>query len=92
MVVPPVTESGRSADLAGCRTGQRWSRPPRTLPRSGWPSHAARLAATIFRYLDVGGHYAEAITMHSHARRAASGSATAPPKPRRSPTWACFEP
>jgi DNA-binding SARP family transcriptional activator/Tfp pilus assembly protein PilF len=38
----------------------------------GWPDHAAQLAAILFRYLDVGGYYPEAITIHSHARRAAS--------------------
>jgi tetratricopeptide (TPR) repeat protein len=38
---------------------------------NGWPGHATRLAATLFRYLDVGGHYPEAITIHTCARRAA---------------------
>jgi tetratricopeptide (TPR) repeat protein len=37
----------------------------------GWPAHATRLAATLFRYLDSGSHYAEAITIHTHARAAA---------------------
>jgi DNA-binding SARP family transcriptional activator/tetratricopeptide (TPR) repeat protein len=37
----------------------------------GWANHATRLAATLFRYLDSGGHYAEAITVHSQARLAA---------------------
>jgi DNA-binding SARP family transcriptional activator/Tfp pilus assembly protein PilF len=37
----------------------------------GWPSHVTRLAATLFRYLDAGGRFPEAITIHSHARRAA---------------------
>jgi tetratricopeptide (TPR) repeat protein len=37
----------------------------------GWADHATRLAATLFRYLDSGGHYAEAITVHSQARLAA---------------------
>jgi DNA-binding SARP family transcriptional activator/tetratricopeptide (TPR) repeat protein len=37
----------------------------------GWPGHATRLAATVFRYLDQGGHYPEAITIHSHSRAAA---------------------
>jgi DNA-binding SARP family transcriptional activator len=36
----------------------------------GWPGHAIGLAATIFRYLDVG-HFTDAAAMHSHARRAA---------------------
>lgn len=37
----------------------------------GWPNHATRLARTVFRYLDSGGYYTEAIVIHSHARRAA---------------------
>jgi tetratricopeptide (TPR) repeat protein/transcriptional regulator with XRE-family HTH domain len=37
----------------------------------GWPGHATRLAATLFRYLDAGGHFAEAIIIHGHARAAA---------------------
>jgi DNA-binding SARP family transcriptional activator/tetratricopeptide (TPR) repeat protein len=37
----------------------------------GWPGHAIGLAATIFRYPDVG-HFADAAAMHSHARRAAA--------------------
>ena len=28
----------------------------------GWPTHAVRLAATLFRYL-VGGHYTDALTV-----------------------------
>ena len=38
----------------------------------GWPGHAIRLAAVLFRYLDAGGHFAEAITIHGHARDAAA--------------------
>ncbi len=37
----------------------------------GWPHHATRLSATLFRYLDVSGHFAEAITIHTSARSAA---------------------
>jgi DNA-binding SARP family transcriptional activator/tetratricopeptide (TPR) repeat protein len=37
----------------------------------GWPSHATRLAATLFRYLETGGHYGETIAIQNHARRAA---------------------
>jgi DNA-binding SARP family transcriptional activator/tetratricopeptide (TPR) repeat protein len=36
-----------------------------------WPGHATRLASTLFRYLETGGHHREAVTIHSHARRAA---------------------
>jgi DNA-binding SARP family transcriptional activator/Tfp pilus assembly protein PilF len=37
----------------------------------GWAGHATRLAGTLFRYLDSGGHYPEATTIHNQARLAA---------------------
>jgi DNA-binding SARP family transcriptional activator/tetratricopeptide (TPR) repeat protein len=37
----------------------------------GWPGHAIGLSMTLFRYLDSGGHYPEAIIIHGHALRAA---------------------
>jgi tetratricopeptide (TPR) repeat protein len=37
----------------------------------GWSGHATRLAGTLFRYLETGGHHREAVTVHSCARRAA---------------------
>jgi tetratricopeptide (TPR) repeat protein/transcriptional regulator with XRE-family HTH domain len=37
----------------------------------GWPDHATRLAATLFRYLDTAGRFPEACTIHTHARQAA---------------------
>jgi DNA-binding SARP family transcriptional activator/tetratricopeptide (TPR) repeat protein len=37
----------------------------------GWPAHATRLAGTVYRYLETGGHYTDAITIHSAARDAA---------------------
>ncbi|MEO3923373.1 tetratricopeptide repeat protein [Micromonosporaceae bacterium B7E4] len=40
----------------------------------GWPGHTVRLAGTLHRYLD-GGHYADALTIHGHARDAARRSA-----------------
>jgi DNA-binding SARP family transcriptional activator/Flp pilus assembly protein TadD len=36
-----------------------------------WPTHATRLATTLFRHLDNSGHYQEAVAVHSHARQAA---------------------
>jgi DNA-binding SARP family transcriptional activator/Tfp pilus assembly protein PilF len=39
----------------------------------GWPGHATHLAATLFRYLDTGCHYPEAVTIHTHALTAAHG-------------------
>jgi DNA-binding SARP family transcriptional activator/Tfp pilus assembly protein PilF len=38
----------------------------------GWPVHATQLAASLFRYLEAGSHYPEAIIIYTHARRAAS--------------------
>jgi tetratricopeptide (TPR) repeat protein len=37
----------------------------------GWAGHATRLAATLARYLEIGGHYPEAIALYGHAGRAA---------------------
>ena len=36
----------------------------------GWPGHATALASTLFRYLEVGGHCPDALTVHTHALRA----------------------
>jgi tetratricopeptide (TPR) repeat protein/transcriptional regulator with XRE-family HTH domain len=37
----------------------------------GWPGHATRLPAALFRYLDIRGHYLEAIAVHGIACRVA---------------------
>jgi DNA-binding SARP family transcriptional activator/tetratricopeptide (TPR) repeat protein len=37
----------------------------------GWPAQAIGLSATLSRYLETGGHYAAAVTLHTQARRAA---------------------
>jgi tetratricopeptide (TPR) repeat protein/transcriptional regulator with XRE-family HTH domain len=37
----------------------------------GWPAHATHLSITLFRYLDVGSHFPEAISIHTNCRRAA---------------------
>jgi len=37
----------------------------------GWPGHSTRLATTLFRYLTVGGHYPDALTIYTHALHAA---------------------
>ena len=37
----------------------------------GWPGHATRLAETLFRYLDRGGHHCDAHAVHSSALHAA---------------------
>ncbi|MEN3362579.1 MAG: hypothetical protein V7637_6561, partial [Mycobacteriales bacterium] len=40
-------------------------------PGRGWPEHATRLARTLFRYLDAGGHYLDSMAVHGCAREAA---------------------
>jgi DNA-binding SARP family transcriptional activator len=37
----------------------------------GWPGHTTRLAATLYRYLDAGGYYPDAIRIHRLACNAA---------------------
>jgi len=37
----------------------------------GWPRHATRLSATLRNYFVYGGYYAEAVLVHTSARRAA---------------------
>jgi tetratricopeptide (TPR) repeat protein len=39
--------------------------------RGDWPEHAVRLAATLYSYLDNGGHTADAVTVHTAAQQAA---------------------
>jgi tetratricopeptide (TPR) repeat protein len=43
----------------------------------GWPEHATRLAATLYRHLDTGGHYTDAVLLHTHAAAAARDSGDA---------------
>jgi DNA-binding SARP family transcriptional activator/Tfp pilus assembly protein PilF len=45
---------------------------------NGWPGHATRLSAILFRYLDTGGHYAEARTIHRSAADAADRAGDRP--------------
>jgi tetratricopeptide (TPR) repeat protein len=37
----------------------------------GWPGHTTRLAAVLYRYLETGGHSADAVTVHGRANQAA---------------------
>ncbi|MGD0701156.1 MAG: tetratricopeptide repeat protein [Trebonia sp.] len=39
--------------------------------RDGWPGHATQLSAILYRYLDIGGHYPDALAIHGSALRAA---------------------
>jgi hypothetical protein len=75
-VPPPTTPSPPVAEAAAARTWLEVERPALAAAcayasRHGWPAHTVRLARTLFRYLDVAGHYPDALTIHNHARRAA---------------------
>jgi tetratricopeptide (TPR) repeat protein len=37
----------------------------------GWPAHTTGLATTLYRYLNIGGHYPDALAVHTHAQHAA---------------------
>jgi tetratricopeptide (TPR) repeat protein len=39
--------------------------------RHGWPRHAVDLSRTLWRHLEVGGHYEQAMALHTSAERAA---------------------
>ncbi|MGD0062689.1 MAG: BTAD domain-containing putative transcriptional regulator, partial [Streptosporangiaceae bacterium] len=75
-IPPPPTAAPTMADPAAAR---QWLDIERTAllavaahtASCGWPHHATRLAATLFRYLATGGHNAEAIVLHAHALAAA---------------------
>ncbi len=76
-VPPPVTPG---PPVAGPAAARAWLDAERAVlvavtahtAAHGWPGHTTRLAVTLFRYLDVGGHLPEATAIHSHARSAAS--------------------
>ncbi len=43
--------------------------------RDGWPRHGVDLSRILWRYFEVGGHYAEALAVHTAADVAAQGGA-----------------
>jgi DNA-binding SARP family transcriptional activator/tetratricopeptide (TPR) repeat protein len=69
--VPPVTETAAARTWLDAEQANLIAAAAHATA-CGWHSHAVRLAATTSRYLDLGGHYSAAITIHGHARRAAS--------------------
>jgi tetratricopeptide (TPR) repeat protein len=64
--------------LADCDTARQWLNAERACLVAvathtavhGWPAHTLRLSTVLFRYL-VGGHYIDALAVHTHARDAA---------------------
>jgi tetratricopeptide (TPR) repeat protein len=71
--VTPVPPLGTPAVARGWLDAERANLVAITVHTAahGWPSHTIRLATTLFRYLDIGGHYADALRVHTHALRAA---------------------
>ncbi|MGH3940726.1 MAG: ATP-binding protein [Pseudonocardiaceae bacterium] len=75
-IPPPATPTPPVTDPASARAWLDTERAALTTTCAytaahGWPSHTSRLAATLFRYLDAGGHYSDALAVHTHALRAA---------------------
>jgi tetratricopeptide (TPR) repeat protein len=75
-IPPPATPVPPVTDPAGARAwldAERATLVAVTVHTAGhgWAAHTTRLAATLFRYLDAGSHYPEAITIHTHACDAA---------------------
>jgi tetratricopeptide (TPR) repeat protein/transcriptional regulator with XRE-family HTH domain len=69
----PVPAFASAADALAWLDAERANLVPVTAHAAGhgWPAHATRLAATLFRYLDIGRHYQEATAVHGSACRAA---------------------
>jgi tetratricopeptide (TPR) repeat protein len=76
-LVPRVPPAG--PHLSGPAEARTWLDNERTAVQAvvshaaghGWPRHAVLLSALVARYLETGGHYTEAVTIHTQARRAA---------------------
>jgi len=73
---PPVPDPGTPApELADLAAAQAWLDAERAnlvgTAAHGSPEQVVVLASTLFRYLDSGGHYPDALTVHGHALRAA---------------------
>ncbi|MCA1671304.1 MAG: tetratricopeptide repeat protein, partial [Actinobacteria bacterium] len=75
-VPPPATPTSPVADPATARAWLDAERVTLTTvcaytAAHGWPVHTTGLAGTLFRYLEVGGHYPNAVAIHAHALNAA---------------------
>jgi DNA-binding SARP family transcriptional activator/tetratricopeptide (TPR) repeat protein len=75
-IPPSATTAPPLADAAAAREWldtQRASLVAVTVHTAGhgWPAHATQLAVILYRYLDYGGHYPEAIIIQSQALRSA---------------------
>ena len=75
-IAPTGTPTPPVADSAAAQTWLETERATLTATCAytatrGWAGHTTGLAATLFRYLEIGGHYPDALTIHTHALRAA---------------------
>lgn len=80
LVPPPATPAPDLSDPGAARAWLNGERPCLTAvvahtATHGRPTHAVRLAVTLYRYLIVGGHHTDGLTIHGHARDAARRSA-----------------
>ncbi|MGH3938759.1 MAG: ATP-binding protein [Pseudonocardiaceae bacterium] len=67
---PPVTDPGAArAWLDTERTGL--TAVCAHTAAHGWAGHTITMAAILFRHFDIGGHYLDALAIHTHAHRAA---------------------
>ncbi|AVT33737.1 hypothetical protein C6361_34715 [Plantactinospora sp. BC1] len=71
-VPPPATPAPVLAGPDGARAWLDTERPTLVAVAAhtaghGWPAHTTRLSVCLFRYLD-GGHHADALAVHGHAR------------------------
>jgi DNA-binding SARP family transcriptional activator/Tfp pilus assembly protein PilF len=75
-ISPPATPVPHVADAAAAREwlgAERASLVSVTayMAANGWPDHAIRMSAILSRSLEDGGHFPEAIIIHTHARNVA---------------------
>ncbi len=69
----PAPELGTAAQARGWLDAERAALVAVALHAAaqGWPGHTTRLAATLYRYLETGGHYSDAVTIHGRSNHAA---------------------
>jgi len=75
-VCPPGTPTPPVADPTAARAWLDTERVTLTAvcaytATQGWSEHTSALASTLVRYLELGGHHPEAVTIHTHAHHAA---------------------
>src|SRR6266545_1475202 len=76
---PPVRGDLSIPDLSEPAAARAWLDTERSnlvaatafAAQHGWPAHAGKLAAVVWRYLYAGAHHVDALTIHTHALQAA---------------------